>query len=262
VEKSKILIGIIILAAIIVGGIVGYLLLRPKYELSYNYMPGEIYVYESKTTTEYLGYKIGTTTGKDRVEILNVSSDEIFLCHNLTQSVLISQAVQNKTFESKPIVYTEVISPKGKTKYVTMGQKNQTVEQSKLAQPTYPAKPMSIAIGPFGGRWVTPIKQEIKQAGSTIRLTGEIKNKLVSKEKIKTLAGEFDCLKITFQLSLLEEFNFKNQILSINRADEGVIWVDLKSGTQVKGEVQQEIKGMGETSAHHTTTQLIEYVPP
>jgi hypothetical protein len=237
---------------------VGFLLLRPKYELSYNYKPGEIYIYESKTTTEYLGYKIGTAIGRDWVEILNVSSDEITLHHNFSQSVLIPP--KNRALQNTTMVYTEIITQKGKTKQVAIPQTNQT-QQPKLAQATYPTKPVSIAFGPFGGRWATQIKQELKQAGDTMRLTGEIKNKLVGREKILTKAGEFDCLKITFQLSLLEEFTFKNQTLSINRLDQGIIWVDLKSGTQVKGETHQELKGMGETSAHDTLTELIKYIP-
>jgi hypothetical protein len=267
VKKSKILIGIAILAAIIIAIIVGFLLLRPKYEISYNYEPGEIYVYESKTTTYYLDYKIGTTIGKDRVEVLKADATEITLRHNLSQSFLPPQVLPNKSPQNSTMVYTEVITPKGKTKSIDLewvyppqfeSAMGQSLEEQRITETTsYPAYPTEAL--PIGSEWEFPIElEQTLPNNSSLKALGKNSCSLVDRETLTIPAGTFDCLKLISTLHLEESVSAGNLTGKIEVLSEGLIWIDLKKGTQVKGEVHREASGL----SSDTLMELIEYIPP
>jgi len=75
-KLTKIAIIGIIVAVVAVAGVVGFLLWpREVYDLSYNFKPGETYVYEAIQTREIAGQKIDTKT-KLKTDVLRVKANE------------------------------------------------------------------------------------------------------------------------------------------------------------------------------------------
>jgi hypothetical protein len=272
---KKALIGIIVAVVVVVACVSVFLLTRPPeierprelYGLSFNYKPGETYIYDTSTTMEVMGQKI-ETTGRDEVEVLEVEAEEITLrYHSTSKAVSAPQMPQTTT-----AVYEQVITPKGKAKSTNLvkvdppklkAQMEQTLEQQQLFQTaSYPTESK-----PIGGKWKIPIEEaELTiMPGVQLKLKGYQNGTIASKETLVTPAGQFDCLKLISKIWLTGEGTFgKDQNLTMDVSGETTSWVDIKSFVPVKQEMHMEIKEQLGTAMTmelpmDITTELIEY---
>jgi hypothetical protein len=240
---------------------------RELYELSFDYKPREIYIYDVSTAMELLGQKI-ETTGRDEVEVLKVKAEEITLRHHSTSQVVSAPQMPQTT----TLVYEQVITPKGKAKSTNLvkvdppklkAQMEQSLEQQQLFQvAAYPTESQ-----PIGGKWKIPIEEAelTVMPGMQIKLKGYQNGTIVSKETMTTPAGTFDCLKVISKIWLIGEGTFgKDQNLTMDISGEVLSWIDIKSFVPIKQETHMEIKEQIDTAMTielpmETTTELIEY---
>jgi hypothetical protein len=272
---KKASIGIIVAVLVVVACVSVFLLTRPPeierprelYELSFDYKPGESYTYITTSTTETMGQKQEQKT-ESTMEILEVKDNEITLrTRVITQIVSAPQMPEEITIVSiltqtnkGELISFKIESIKPPKFKVMTEQFMDQLTQQKSMQPTYPTRPL-----PIGGKWVTPIEFEIEIPPFSFNLTGESKNKIASKEKITTKAGEFNCLKLTSEINVVGEGIFgKNQTITMEISGNETRWVDQKNGAQIKSEVHTETKmemgtAMTMQAPSDEVMELIEY---
>ncbi|HIH98871.1 MAG TPA: hypothetical protein HA346_07760 [Thermoplasmata archaeon] len=269
-KLTKIAIIGIIVAVVAVAGVVGFLLWpREVYDLSYNFKPGETYVYEAIQTQEIAGQKIDTKT-KLKTDVLRVKANEFTVrCDMIIQTSQPPQAIkavwiQTQTSKGKPKSLNIVSVEPPALRRAT--EKEVTLNFEQLPA-TYPVKPLPIAIGPFWGGWTTPIEFEARMPKICINFVGETENRLEGMERIRVPAGEFDCFRLTHEMHLVGEgLVRKNQTLTIKMFTNSIEWVDRESGATIKSETytEEETK-IGTVLTIKTTTEgvkeLIRYRP-
>jgi hypothetical protein len=245
---KKVLIGIIV-AVVVVAGIVGFLLIRPRgikpgklYELpKQTFLVGETYTYDYSFGTEVLGQRMDYI-GQWALDVVDTSKNEstIRMTMVLTMPTLpempeeIKVVMLMRMTNEGEVTSTKIESVDPPKLRASMEQQLGAQQQqptSMLPQtPAYPEKPL-----PLGGKWEIPIDQEVEQPTGTVKTTGKTINCLADEEKLTTPAGTFDCFKITSTINATTTMPLgKNQTIIMDMLGDIVYWLNTENGALIK----------------------------
>jgi hypothetical protein len=129
--------------------------------------------------------------------------------------------------ESGELLSTELKEVKPGGYRLTVEQQQ---EQQKFIQEFVPpTRPIAI-----GESWGTPLEYELKQPVGSVKFIGSRRDCLVDREKLITPAGEFDCLRISSEITLSGEGLVNYLKVEAELIGNQTYWIDLGSGIPIK----------------------------
>jgi len=243
---SKVIVILAIAIVVVGGGIAAYLLTRgPEvYELSYNFKPGESYVYEMKSKTESLGTSVELSLS-ETLDVLQVIDHEVNIRDSSEMQIAITGAAQ----QNVAVVMTFRMTNKGVRSAIqiekveppelrtAMEQARGQLEGYLKAIYHYPTDPV-----PLGREWSVPIDYQFEQAGVSMTVTGEARSSIVARESITVQAGTFDCWRLAHKINASGEMVLAGQTVTMSMSGNATSWIDPLSGAQTKADLPLSMK--------------------
>ncbi|MEM2247602.1 MAG: hypothetical protein QXM51_05735, partial [Thermoproteota archaeon] len=263
---------IIVISIIIVLGVVTtYLIMRSSeiYDLSYDFKPGESYVYNItyRVDSDLPGFPISTSS-RETLTILEFLDNRFKIRNSaITQVSVLSQKLTSTTIMKYEMdrkgsitgVEIDYIEPRELQEYIRNNLEE--LEGYWRTIQAYPKDPI-----PIGHEWTMPVNLKLQEAYLPITLVGTCTSSITSRESISVKAGTFDCLRLSHKISASGEVTIMNQKVTISISGEGTSWIDLKKCFQIRVDLPLSIKvkatGQEVELRVNMTIELIEYKTP
>ena len=266
----------VVIAIVAVGGATAaYLMTRAPseaYEFSYNFQPGESYVYDMTWRMEYpenFGIPPVEFSSSETLDVLEVVDDEFDIRDSATMQI----TIPGETPQTVTVVMTFRMTNKG----VRSGLEIENVEPPELwtsmeqmrgqwesylgAIYQYPTDPV-----PVGRKWIIPMDFQFQQAGMSTTLAGEFRSSIAGRENMTVGAGTFDCWRLAHKISVSGETEVMDLTATMTMSGEGASWIDPQSGVQTKVNLPLSIKvkvaGEEFKFSINVTMELVEYQAP
>jgi len=262
---------ILVIAIVAVGlGLVCYLMTQgpETYELSYNFQPGESYVYDMAWKTEILGIS-AELSSSETLNVLQVVGNEF----NFRDSATVQMTVPGQEARTVTVVVTFKMTNKG----VRSGLEIENVEPPELRPlgeqtrgqlESFLAAIYHYPTGriPIGSKWIVPADFQLQQEGTSISLTGECTSSLASRERLTVKAGTFDCWRLTHNISASGEMEAMGQKVTMTMSGQATSWIDIRSCVQTKVDLPLSVKmqaaGQEVAFPMNVTIELTKYQTP
>lgn len=262
----KMAVGIIVICLAIGGGLVLSALFRPPaeaYEIMYNFKAGESYAYRQVTTVQMpMGGKMSFTT--DYVmDVLDVADDEIVIRTTFTMQMAelpsTQMVVKERMTRRGEIISFEVESVKPPELMENIKKEIGGWQRLMENAYRYPDVPM-----PIGREWEVPLGFDFEiQPGVAFKLEGKARSSIDGKENLIVGAGPFECWRLLLKMNLSGQTSVGGQTVEMTLAAEGNMWVDQRTGAQVKinmpMEMEMKIADTGMETFITITSELVEY---